>query len=386
MTTNPSHLYRALLREATYLPLPQCRSTTKSYITTSFRRWTPKYTTPKTNTGNDIDFLKHVQLLSRGRKFLSTLKRANEGYTTPLEKVLRMTYGRIGPRRYTLLNKFTYPPPPPPRPVSTAQDLFSELEAIPDLQDPKALPGAANHTPSPPGLTTTHDLSTALQELKDLKPIRKRDKEDPSPEKWTLQPRLEALLTSQINIQETFERTGRRVPKVKTKFKPPETNIWGTPLPKCREKNLKHEWYNNNLKAALPPLPEPEYQELHDMVTGVKKMPCQPKRRTRARQSSDPKEQELLEKQSSLVLEGPKPGPRLKDFEHGRPHKITPRLLRRLLGRTVLKQSPLVKTTDPEKTKAGLVFTWDDGYTVPRVEEKKLITPTNNTQSSLLFG
>ncbi|KAK4948608.1 hypothetical protein LTR10_012612 [Elasticomyces elasticus] len=334
----------------------------------------PEYKTPKTNTGRDIDFPKQIHLLYRGRKFLSTLKRANEGYTTPLEKVLRMTYGRIGPRRYTLLNKFTYPAPP----RVVAQDLFTELEGIPDLGDPEVLSETKDTLSASPA---AQDLLTEVGDIKDLK-----DSKDLLLEKWTLQPRLEALLTSQVNLQETFERTGRRVPKVKTKFKPPATNIWGKPLPKCREKNLKHEWYNSNLKAALPPLPEPEYKELHDLVTGVKKMPPAPKRRAKARQSNGTHEQELLDKQSALVFQGPKPGARLKDFQQGRPHNITPRLLRHLLGRTVLKQSPLVKSTSPEKTKAGLVFTWDDGYTVPRVEEKKLITPTNDMQNSLLFG
>lgn len=357
MTTNPIHIYRALLRECTYLPLPQCRSSIKSYVTTSFRRWMPKYNVPRTNTGREIDFSKQVHLLRRGRKFLSTLQRANEGYTAPLEKVLRMTYGRIGPRRYTLLNKFTCPPAaadeskPSDSPLSSSSQ---ESETVP--------PSSSSQEPS----------------------SRKVDPHDTT--KYTPPPRLEALLTSQAGQQHTFERAGRRIPKVRLRFSPSATNIWGDPLPRCRYKNLKHGWYNSNLKAALPPLPEPEYKQLQDLVTGAIKMPDTIPRRPKASQSKDDKQQDSLVADSSLVLTGPQPGPRMKDFRNGRPHNITPRLLRHLLARSVLKQSPLAKATEVEKSKAGLVFDWDDGHTVARVQEQKLVTPTNDTQSRLLFG
>lgn len=338
MTSNPVHMYRALLRECTYLPLPRCRAYMKSYVSESFRRWLPKYTVGRTNTGREIDFPKQVKLLHRGRKVHSTLRRANEGYIGPLEKVLRMTYGRTGPRRHQLLTRFIAAPP-----QINADEACDSDAASPDDG-----------------------------------PIVKYSKA------WNPPPQMQALLASQAEQQHQFGRAGTNL-KVKVRFSPPEKTTWGNPLPERRYRNLKHEWYLQNLKAALPPLPEPEYKELYALVTGASDFPAFIARRPKAHVHKDTGERQAAEKQSSLILAGPQPGPRAKDAVNGRPHKMTIRLLRRILARGVLKQTPLARAAQPDKTSRGVVFSWEDGQWQAKVKDN-MPTPSTKTQKDLLFG
>ncbi|KAK5218314.1 hypothetical protein LTR72_008915 [Exophiala xenobiotica] len=371
MTTNPTHLYRSLLREASYLPLPQCRTFIKSHITTSFRRYIPKYHKGTTRTGNPNPFSRQVELLHRGRKFLAGLKRANEGYILQLEKVLRMTYGRIGPRRYTLLDTFTSKPAP------TSSD---ELASSPANSPTNTTPTNTTTNTTP---TTTPSTTTPAQSRREAHFQR-------AILKWDIPPRLKALLKSQTTQQSQFLRIGRRTPNVHLRFKPPSTNIWGKPLPMCRLKNLKHEWYNSNVELALPPLPPKEYNDLHDLVSGKTKITFadipSSRRRPQARRSTEDQEQEEAASQSSIILEGPKPGIRMKDYMSGRPHTITPRLLRHLLSRCVLKETPLVKTAVPERSRTGLAFRWDDARSSNRLDLGKMNAAVTNQQMNLLFG
>ena len=114
-------------------------------------------------------------------------------------------------------------------------------------------------------------------------------------------------------------------------------------------------------------------------------------RRTPARVSIEDVVQEYLQEQSELILEGPKFGPRLKDWQMGRPHEITPRLLQRMLSRVVLSQTPLVKTAAPgTKTEAdsGLIFYWDDGMSREKQAraEESIQEPVPKKQVELLFA
>ncbi|EXJ82508.1 hypothetical protein A1O3_06321 [Capronia epimyces CBS 606.96] len=340
MTTNPVHLYRALLRECTYLPLPRCRSYMKAHVTESFRRWLPNYTLGRTNTGREIDFPKQVKLLHRGRKVHSTLRRANEGYIGPLEKVFRLTYGRTGPRRHQLLERFIAAPP------QTKADETSKPDASPT----------------------------------DDGPLAKYSKG------WNPPPLMQALLASQAEHQHRFDRASNKY-KVKMRFSPPEKTTWGNPLPERRYKNLKHKWYLQNLKATLPPLPEPEYKELYDLVSGGSNFPAPIPRRPRACVAQEDEEREAATKQSSLILVGPQPGSRAKDAVNGRPHKLTVRLLRRILARSVLMQTPLtrVRIAGPETSETGIVFRWDDGQWQDEIDDSM---PKNSSQrqQDLLFG
>ncbi|KAL6248093.1 hypothetical protein RBB50_005441 [Rhinocladiella similis] len=397
MTTNPTHLYRSLLREATYLPLPQCRTFIKNHITTSFRRYLPKYHNqePKSRSGNPITFERQTKLLHRGRKFLSSLRRANEGYTAHVEKVLRMTYGRIGPRRYALLEPWLQTAPSPDDAQSSDQD--SESKSGPN---PGTEAGTDPEKGTPVQNTKRENKGGAKTQADEKGTPKAVDKPEPtaslSPRreayfssqlaKYNISPNMRALLVSQATEQSKFDRANRPSGKIRPNFKPPQTTIWDTPLPPSRVKNLKREWYHANIGAASPPLPQEEYNALHDLVSGKTQFPPVPRRRPRAQRNEADQRQEEADGQSALILEGPTPGLRFKDYTDGRPHKMTPRLLRHLLSRAVLKQTPVVKVTEPGWSASNLAFHWDDALTRERYETSTLTSPITQRQSDLLFG
>src|SRR6201995_5594161 len=105
--TNPAHIYRACLRECGYLPLPQCRLYMRKFTVERFRNFIPRQSpgagklhginkgpAPPVLPPEKIDRLLHL-----ARKYASVLKHANQGFDTQLEKVLRMSYGRVGPHK-----------------------------------------------------------------------------------------------------------------------------------------------------------------------------------------------------------------------------------------------------------------------------------------------
>lgn len=201
-----------------------------------------------------------------------------------------------------------------------------------------------------------------------------------SPE-WHPPPMFQALLKSQESAQDHFQRTSGTNNAVKTAFKPPAKNIWERPMPLSRLKNMKHKWYQRNVTAALPPLPEPEYKELLDLATGRTQIPDNVSRRPRA--SVDPGAEDI-EQASSLIVNGPRPGWRFKDFVKGRPHVLTPRFLRRLLGRSILAQSPLVKAQTGSK--GNVKFQWDNGQASTQIQRQTIPRPRDTKQVELLFS
>ncbi|OAP55020.1 hypothetical protein AYL99_10720 [Fonsecaea erecta] len=395
----------------------------RKFAVDGFRRWIPRAhpsgggRSRKPHGGRDVAPEKVTRLLHQARKLASTLRHANQGYITPLENILRMTYGRKGPRKYELLADFLHP-------VSSASEgevRHSKVTNAQDIADGgQPLAGAISPTGSDPALdeirrddadeqstgisTGEHTLypslqptvaktggTTSVSAAPAAAPVPP-EKRDPPREKWKLElpPRLLALVTSQASEQVYFTRVGAHL-KAKARFNPPKTTIWGQPLPQSRYKNLRVKWYNHNIKAAMPPLPEDEYRELHDLVSGRREMEPFIPRRTPAQISPEDMAQSALDSSSRLILEGPRPGPRLTDWRHGRPHEITPRLLRRLLSRVILKQTPFVKITTPGTKAAansGLVFYWDDGMSRLEMEksEQKMSESLKERQARLLFG
>ena len=282
--TNPLHLFRSLLRECTYLPDRRARSYMHNYVLWSYRTYLPKPMAWR----KPIDFKRQVRLLHRGRKWLSTLQRANEGYLKPLEKVLMMTYGRTGKRRRELMAKLMAPEPP-----------------------------------------QTHEEVAAFSLPK------------PYAEDWKPPAKVDALMRSQARQQAWLDRTSA---KVKTKAKIPLENSWGKPMPQSRVRNMTHAWYVKQVDHLFPPLPESEYEELRSLATGEIVWHGPAKRRTRAHDSS------VLDSTApteSTLLEGPRKGRTFRDYVNGRPHNITPRLMQRFWA-MIFKHVPLL-TWDTDK-------------------------------------
>lgn len=354
-TTNPIHLYRSLLREASYLPLATCRTYIKDFIKQSFHRYHPQRDRPRFPTpgappqahkGNrELTLQRQTALLKRGRQFHSMLVRANQGSLKPFEKILSMTYGRIGRRRYELLHGFNSPV-----------------------------------------------LTTRGPPPEDRAPEPRKAKRSPY---WKPPLQMEALLASQAKQQNLMPRNTR--PKVKVPFQvTTETNIWGKPISEKRRVNQLHKWYEQNTRGVLPPLPAQEYKELLGMVTGETELPPAPTRRpmgTSSTTTTEIEDEHSIRKRSTLLLSGPQgrkergSSDSASGFDgnkNGR-SRFSRRFLQRRLTRTVLQQTPLAHAA--EKAKRGIVFTWTDGRSHDTVYKSGLPTlPKDGRQTDLLFG
>jgi Complex 1 protein (LYR family) len=316
--TNALHLYRALLRECTYLPDSQARTYLRDHVTRSYRKYLPR--DPKHR--KDIPLRRQVVLLHRGRKGLSVLRRANEGYIKPLQNVLCWTYGRKGKRRGELMGRMM-------------------LEEIP--RDHKAVEA----------LSGDHGYS--------------RD--------WIPPSMVTALLKSQAQNTENLDRTVLGSIKLKPKPAIPEKNTWGRPMPGKRVKNMMRKWYVKQTDQLMPPLPEREFERLQALSEGKIGQDEGPiPRRKRATRAS-------LEIGSvvnaKFFLEGPQKSRTFEAYTQGRPHRLTSRLLQRL-WLTIFFHVPQMHW-DTYQGK------WEVKWTV-KGRPRPLVEEASGARSEALFG
>ena len=333
MTTpysNPLHLYRALLRESTYLFHPAAQQFHGRHITWSFRRQQANAVGSKVRCAEDgrlpLPSKDESQQMRRGRRYLYMLQRANQGYTSAVLNVLNMTFARTGKGRRELLKEIMAPEP----------------------ADPMAPDQGA------PSITTYS---------RGWKP----------PAKFT------TLLKSQSRVQSHLEVAG----KIRLQPKIPETNRWNRPFPASRVKNMMRKWYTKHAAMLRPPLQEQEWLDLYKPATNTDQPKWNvPKRRP---QGSVPvcegttNHLELFDL-SNLVKTSPqaiKPQQsRRISALLGNPHHLKPRYMRRMMQRT-LQQTP-TPIADPEKGRIAL--RWESG-----MEPRRQPTVCTDSQKITLF-
>lgn len=208
------HVFRALLRQCTYLPDPAARQYLHGHIVSRFRDYHPRSTLPFSSRRYKSAAVVQQRLPSllrtarRGHVFLC---RANDGHVRHLGKILAMTYGRVGKRRHRLLKDLKIP------------DVPVDQAAVEKLSDP-----GNQFVPHP-------------------------------------SEQLMALITSQARRRLShFSRSNTPRPKLEI----PEKNIWGRPMPIKRVRNMKRRWYAETLDRIMPPLPEAEWDRLRLRASG----------------------------------------------------------------------------------------------------------------------
>lgn len=227
-------LYRAILREASYLPDSQARKYASQHAETRFKTNSIKAWKRRNDDGRS-EWLRSKH--KEARKHISELRRANEGEVKPLLKVLCYAYGRDGKRRRELL-----------------KPLLSK-----DEHDAHASPSEAGNEQddgeddASSKKSSTTNASGAAREGKDSHSLPQ------------LTPQLRALVLSQI--QAGNFASGRRSPR---SLKPsiPELNAWLRPMPAVRVKNMTKVWYAKTLNEVQAPLPTKEWQRLRQLATG----------------------------------------------------------------------------------------------------------------------
>ena len=260
------HLFRALLRQCTYLPDPAARQYMRSHIVSRFRDYNPRSTLPLTNRRHKPPALLQQRipvLLRTARRGLIFLRRANDGHIRHLGRILSMTYGRIGKRRHELLYDLKIP------------DVPVDQFAVKKLLEP------------------------ANQAV-------------PHPSK-----QLMALVKSQAKRQTShFSRSN--TPRIEPEI--PKENSWGRPMPIKRVRNYKRKWYAETLDRIMPPLPQAEWERL--LMRGSGQLPWEGPV-TRRKWAGGPDD----EGQTHLVGEKVKSTTR---GACSNPHRITHSYMRRL--------------------------------------------------------
>ena len=273
MSKNPVHIYRALLRECTYLPDPNSRAYIKHWVHESFRRYLPRDLHLPRCRPVPVDHNRESKNLKKGRHLAETLRRANQGYPAPFEKVLRWTYARLGKRRRVLMSGMT------------------SLES--------------------------NGIEGELEELEPQTPIKfSKD--------WKPSPTILALMSSQEKQYNHLPWINARISSKRPN--PQEKNIWGKSMPECRFRNKQRKWYAINLDLMLLPLPDAEYNHIKACATGETRV------EPRLRRITASVHLQPSEKAEESVLEEPK----MSQHIAGRPHEMTQRFFRRHYQRLLL--------------------------------------------------
>lgn len=260
------HVFRALLRQCTYLPDPAARQYLRGHIVSRFRDYHPRSTFPFSSRRHKSAALVQQRLpslLRTARRGLIFLRRANDGHMRHLGKILAMTYGRVGKRRHELLKDLKIPDVPP------------DQVAIEKLSEPgnQAVPHPSEQ--------------------------------------------LLALIKSQAKRRLThFSRSNTPRPKLEI----PEENSWGRPMPIKRVRNFKRRWYAESLDRIMPPLPEPEWDRLRLRASGQSRWEGPIPRRKWAGGPDDEGQTHLVGERVKGDYKG----------SCSNPHTITSRYMRRL--------------------------------------------------------
>lgn len=207
------HLYRHLLREASYLP-PVCQPFISERITARFRKHRP-----------DPDPAPRLHQASHGLRYL---RAANAGDMTRMRRVLLLAFGRIGRRRRELLDRLVRKDPPAD--------------------------------------------SAALQELIHSASAGSGSAPADEPDDWLAKWDVEQIRTFLASQSQAGIQSSPR-PVLKSKHVNPEKSIptentWGRPLhPRLARSKLKKAW-KKLIDRVLPPVPHGEWEVLRDLAAG----------------------------------------------------------------------------------------------------------------------
>jgi hypothetical protein len=314
----PLPLLRALLREASYLPDATARSYFRRYIVGRYKAYQPKQNATASLDVQAVEKYRHRSfkrrqiaiinertrpLLRKGQKGLNFLRRANQGEIPCLQKVLFFAYGRIGRRKYALLENLLRSDPimdggAPPKevegPTPLQQLYYSNKRYLQYFDAPKVERSKMHYV------------------------INISDRYS----------RLRAVLKSQHQKGLSIHRELKR-PFMKT----PINNIWERPMPLKRARNNVRRWYAETMTRVLPPLPNEEWDNVHAMLVGERRIGLV---RRRARASDLSSEEDAFTSTIEEAIALDRPSKADKPAGDQRPHAITPKFMRRLYTRILM--------------------------------------------------
>ena len=220
-------ILRSLFREATYLPDKAARD------------WVARQIRKRSRFNeSERDATKIASLLRDAKKQYSLLKRANLGARQPLLKILRHTYGRVGTRRYVLLEKYIRPLPAYAA-TGTTHNLEEQVSSENSVWKSSANPGEIVAVPKQEGDNNVFNLSNKYDNLR-------------------------YLLRSQKSALDYPNRLTLTIPR---------RNTWLKSVPTLTVRNRITNWYEYLLENIQPPLPVTEWESLRAKAWGFHKEP-----------------------------------------------------------------------------------------------------------------
>ncbi|KAF2188043.1 hypothetical protein K469DRAFT_725051 [Zopfia rhizophila CBS 207.26] len=309
------HLLRALLREASYLPDAGACQYFRRYIISRFKAYQPAKNAATTGGFERYRHKgfkrRHISIIEertsenqkKARKALNYLRRANNGHLPCLEKIMLLTYGRMGERRYALLNDLFKPEPPANEELVETQEEPAPLQRL--------------------YYSNKHFLAFFGTPRKVSDNEIKIDISDQYP-------RLRAVLTSQTARHIALHRDISSSTVVA-----PTKNVWERTMPIKRARNIVRRWYKLVMGKLLPPLPDEEWDRLRGLSTGDIRWEGVVQGRTPATvpyfrpESTNDSQENTLRK--GLIPVTPSYGDKPRGKK--RPHVITPRLMKRLYAK-----------------------------------------------------
>lgn len=225
MRLSPSptlHVYRHLLREASYLP-PICRPYIVDQIRSRFDKH--KYDSPRTAD------TKHR--IRRARHDLRFLWAANNGLLNNMKRILLLVFGRTGKRRSELIHDLVRREPP-----SSSDELERALTRELEARRYKARDGTEKER-APDWL-----------------------------DKWDTN-KVQAFASSQGHTNQTASpRPEIKAKQVDPATRLPEADLWGRPLAASLARSKLRKEYKALANRVLPPVVKTEWDTLRALTMG----------------------------------------------------------------------------------------------------------------------
>ncbi|KAF2870636.1 hypothetical protein BDV95DRAFT_453199, partial [Massariosphaeria phaeospora] len=341
------HLLRALLRETTYLPDRTARQYFTRHVVHRFRAYQPSQNQNAARV--DRHRRRHLSAITArtratqktAQKSLNYLRRANQGELPCLQKVLLLAYGRLGKRKYALMNQFL---------------------------KPDVVPGGDGVVAPPPELGPLQRLYHCNERfLSVFSAPRKLSETENAIEVAPRFGRLKLVLKSQVKRSIAISR-----PLKRDHLKMPIHNVWMRPMPVKRARNIVRRWYADVMTRLLPPLPDQEWLDLEAMTNGTKRIDFA-RRRTPATELDPqpvPDEARLTTLlQDALALD--KPSKADRPIGPQRPHTVNVRFMRRLYSKIFNYCCKL----DWDEQSATWIITW--GSPPKEISPRIYLAPTD---------
>jgi hypothetical protein len=312
--TKSLHLLRALLREASYLPDVTARDYFRRYIVARFKAYQPRPNATASFDVAAVDKFRHRSFKRRhegiineragqqqrkAQKGLNLLRRANQGEGRIVQKLLWVAYGRLGRRKYALLEGLLKPDPAWPAGPAPLQQLYhSDLRCLQYFEAPAR--------------TKNNDaLHLAISRQ---------------------YPRLRAVVESQVKKGLSLRAEMKR-PFLAT----PIVNTWLQPMPLKRAVNNVRRWYAETMTRLLPPLPAAEWDRLDALCKGRQRIGFVERRTPAAAPPShhtagDTSLEQLV--QGSLAMDKRTKAEKAQSI--GRSHLLTVRYMQRMYLRLLM--------------------------------------------------